>query len=420
MKKKSIFRERALKNRFSSSEHLDELIDVTAPRSWLVLGSVLALLSFAITWSFLGSIPTKISGAGIIMGGGDIIAAESSSSGRVSAVLIQQGDYVSVGQIIARLDQAELHERFQQARETLEEVEKELAGLKVTHLEEKELKFSNISAQKKRLEEQIKISLDQTLALEDEIANMEVLVEQGFATIQGVRQRKSELNTGLFRIADARAQIERLNSDKMDILFRQKREFLTVNNRANVARRGLGELEGILNRDSTIKSPVSGRVIEIKNVRGSNVTPGTRIASIEEEGSGLRAVVFLTADEAKNVSTGMQVNLAPATVRRDELGTLIGNVASISKFPITREGMKTILGNDTLVSQFGASSPTYLVEVLLQVDQQTLSGYRWSSGEGPQFNLSAGTLLGAEVRIREHRPIDLVIPALRRISGLDK
>jgi hypothetical protein len=60
----------------------------------------------------------------------------------------------------------------------------------------------------------------------------------------------------------------------------------------------------------------------------------------------------------------------------------------------------------------------YSVVVQLQRDPATFSGYHWSSGDGPPIHLSAGTLARAEVTTRERPPIDLVVPIMKRLSGI--
>ena len=49
-----------------------------------------------------------------------------------------------------------------------------------------------------------------------------------------------------------------------------------------------------------------------------------------------------------------------------------------------------------------------------------VTGYRWSSGSGPPTRLSTGTLARAEVTTREQPPIDLVVPIMRRLSGIGR
>ncbi|HTU61898.1 MAG TPA: hypothetical protein VMF89_25750, partial [Polyangiales bacterium] len=75
-----------------------------------------------------------------------------------------------------------------------------------------------------------------------------------------------------------------------------------------------------------------------------------------------------------------------------------------------RRGMMRVLHNealvDTLIAETG-SAPMAL-RARLQRDDQTPSGYRWSSGHGPSLMLSSGTQLDALITTSTERPISLV------------
>jgi len=80
--------------------------------------------------------------------------------------------------------------------------------------------------------------------------------------------------------------------------------------------------------------------------------------------------------------------------------------------------MNELLRNDTLVRQFADRGGAYMVTVDLFEDPGTPSGFKWTTRRGPDLQLGGGTLLGARFVLREERPINLVIPALRRWLGV--
>ena len=57
--------------------------------------------------------------------------------------------------------------------------------------------------------------------------------------------------------------------------------------------------------------------------------------------------------------------------------------------------------------------------VSLQQDTTTTSGYRWAVGKGPSLRLTSGTLTRAEITTRQQRPLDLVIPLIKHLTGID-
>ena len=110
--------------------------------------------------------------------------------------------------------------------------------------------------------------------------------------------------------------------------------------------------------------------------------------------------------------------MAPANARREEFGTLIGEVASISDFPVSLEEIQAILNNHELARSFMSEGPPYQVIIRLERDAETSSGYRWTSSRGAGVTLGSGSTLQADVTVNFRRPITMVIPALRDLLNL--
>ena len=178
------------------------------------------------------------------------------------------------------------------------------------------------------------------------------------------------------------------------------------------------QLAGELGRNTEIASPIEGRVIEVKVSTGSVLAVGTSVIGIRTENTSLEALVYIPADRGKSVKPGMEVRLEPSTVKREEFGTLVGTVLSISEFPITPQGMLAELRNDSLVTRFSRDGAPYAAVVQLQQDERTPTGYRWAVGTGPQLRLTSGTLTRAEITTRNRHPIDLVVPIFKRFTGI--
>ena len=70
-----------------------------------------------------------------------------------------------------------------------------------------------------------------------------------------------------------------------------------------------------------------------------------------------------------------------------------------------------------LLTHIGGAA--YAATVSLEPDPETVSGYRWAEGQGPPIRLSSGTLTRAEITTRRQRPLDLVVPLIRRLTGID-
>ena len=98
---------------------------------------------------------------------------------------------------------------------------------------------------------------------------------------------------------------------------------------------------------------------------------------------------------------------------------MIGTVSSVSEFPVTPQGMTAVLHNEQLVKVFSHDGAPYAIAVSLERDETAPSGYRWAVGKGPEVRLTSGTLVQAEITTRNRRPLDLVVPLIRKLTGID-
>lgn len=101
-KQKHIFRQAALE-RLSSPEELDQLMQVTTPKGWLALAGLAGLIAVALMWGFLGHVPTKVTGQGILLNTGGVTQVSTLTSGQVRAIYVQEGDVIPKGKTIARI-----------------------------------------------------------------------------------------------------------------------------------------------------------------------------------------------------------------------------------------------------------------------------------------------------------------------------
>ncbi|MES1211506.1 MAG: NHLP bacteriocin system secretion protein, partial [Acidobacteriota bacterium] len=178
------------------------------------------------------------------------------------------------------------------------------------------------------------------------------------------------------------------------------------------------EFQAKLAENVQIVSAHAGRVLELLIDRGAVVNPGTPILSLEVMSEELVAVLFVPASAGKRVQPGMEVRVSPSTVKREEYGSMLGRVTGAASFPATQRGMNRLLGNEALVAKLLEAGPLIQVDVALEHDPATPTGYRWSSSRGPTLEISSGTLANGSVIVKEDRPISLVIPTLREKLGV--
>ena len=412
------FRAAALE-RASSPEQLDHLVRIIKPFDWLAVCVIFLAITAAITWSIVGRVPTRVAGEGILIsGGGRVVDAVSAAAGQLASVEVSVGDHVAEGQLVARIAQTDTEKRHHNALEVYRERERENADLNARIEVELAAKSRNYVKLEAAFGEIIRTTDQRIEYLTTEVKNLEGLLAKGITTRRNVEDRRRELTDAQQRREDAQNEILKLRTQKLDLETQRERDRQDSQFRLNEARRQLEQLAGELGRNTEIMSPIEGRVIEIKVSAGSVLAVGTPVVGIRSEGTTLEAIVYIPADRGKSVRQGMEVRLEPSTVKREEFGTLVGTVMSISEFPITPQGMLAELRNDSLVTRFSRDGAPYAAVVHLERDEATLTGYRWAVGRGPQTRLTTGTLTRAEITTRRQRPLELVVPLFKRLTGI--
>lgn len=164
--------------------------------------------------------------------------------------------------------------------------------------------------------------------------------------------------------------------------------------------------------ESQIISPVEGRILDLKIQRGSMVNPGETLAVIDEYGNTIRmeAVVYISAESGEQITPGMEAQISPDQVNKEEYGYMLGQVLSVAEYPSSANEMMKTLGNEALVARLAGQGTPLKVQIELTPNDQTVSGYKWSSPKGPPMSIPSGTLVQSEVVIKREKPISKVIP----------
>jgi len=406
--------------RAASPEQLDHLVGITRPFDWILVAVICLALVAALTWGVVGRIPTRALGEGILVSsGGRVVDAVSAAAGRLSSVDVAVGDHVTQGQPIAQIAQTDIQQRHTDAVEVFHERERQHADLTTKIASELVSKSQNFAKLETAFNQVVKATEQRIEYLTTDVKNLEDLLTKGFTTRRNVEDRRRELADAQQRKEDTLNEILKLRSQKTDLETQRDREIQQSQFSLNDARRQMDAMAETLNQNTQVLSPIGGRVLEVKVSAGSVLSVGTPVIAVETDGTKLEGVIFLPADRGKSVKPGMLVNVEPGTVKREEFGSMIGSIVAISDFPVTPQGMAAILHNDNLVTRFSHEGAPYAATVSLEPDTSTVSGYRWAVGKGPPIRLSSGTLTKAEITTRNQRPLDLIVPLVKRLTGLD-
>lgn len=413
-----IFRQDAVR-KLRDPQQLDTAIRLTSTSGWIALASIGVIIVTAIVWVFVGSLPFRANGLGVLLEtDSEIFPVPATISGRVEQVTIAVGDTVKEGQVLVRLQTPETEAQLNAAKANLaslkaqqESRRKQVADDIATR---QGISANAVTAQQRKakdINDRIAYLRSREKDERDELSRGFITRDTLEGTIQSIDTARQELRAADLAIARAR-------SDQTEFAAGLRRELAELDQQVLEADSRVKVLESQFGIEHLITSPADGFVTELSSERGDIVSAGTRLVTISNRGEGLQMYAYLPVSKGKRVEAGMQAKVTPSTVERDIFGSVNATVISVSDLPASEAELRDKLENEQLVEQMLADGAP--IEVLLQLksDPKTASGLDWSSSVGPPIQITAGTTALATVTVREVAPIDLVVPIVETwVSG---
>jgi len=413
----SIFRKAALE-RLSSPEQLDYLMSITSPVAWIALAAVGVIALLIILWGFIGFIPAKVSGKGILLRGGSVFDVSAGSDGVITDLAVKPGDVVQAGQSIATISQSGLELKIVLARRKLNDLNGQDADITAREEQNNLAALKALSEENETRSKVIGDLKQQEGSLADRLKSEQELQAKGLTTQSTVITARDSLFSVQHQISDNQVRLTEIISEKVKLARETQEKRNTRKKEIDDTLRQLREYETQRDWSTKVLSPYRGRVLEKLIERGNLVSSKDRIITIETNEGAMQAVLFIPAGDGKKVNVGMQVQISPSTVKPEEFGFMLGQVKSVSLFPSTPEGMQRVLRNDQLVKELSQrGSPIEVVADLL-VDSTTRSGYKWSSPQGPPIGIFSGTLCTGSIVVDRKRPVEYVIPKIKETLGI--
>jgi len=191
---------------------------------------------------------------------------------------------------------------------------------------------------------------------------------------------------------------------KGDLTEEQKWEVVKLEQEGYILEQNLKNL--------TIKSPVEGIVLTVEALLGEKVESGSTLFWIEgKEKKNSPVYAFFSLGRGDLIQEGMLAHIELETVNAQIYGKIEGRVKRI--FPFSAESQGDILQNipsERLREYLTQNRASITVEVEPVLDASTKSGYKWTTQEGPPFELRIGTVGEVSVFLDEKKPISYLFP----------
>jgi HlyD family secretion protein len=416
----ALFRGAALE-RLHSPELLDQRIAVIPPAMRVMAAAAAVIVVAGLIWAVLGSIPTRVSGQGILLADGEAgFAVEPTSSGPLVELLVKPGDSVKVGDAIARVAQASLGAQLDSAKARVATLQGDLVRLKAADAAEVAKSDDNARRQQEAIDGQISAGKARIARLSSLLAGYENLLAKGIMSRVEVVSMQQQYDQTVLDVATAAAkkiEVEATAAQKHDDLAERER---VKQAEIEVVQADVARLQAEFTIGSTVRAPIAGLIEEIRSGRGDVVSPGTVLATIGTAApKHFEVVALIASDMVKRVAPGMDVHVMPATVKKEEHGSMRGRVVSVSTRGVSTGEVNAILRNPDLTKSLMGDASPLLVRIAVFDTKENPSGFTWWTGQGPKFEVRRGTRTAVDIIVETNPPIALVIPALRKLLGLE-
>ena len=282
--------------------------------------------------------------------------------------------------------------------------------------------FENLLAINK---ESLELSRDVETAKTDMLDPLNNLVAEGFAS-------RMELNDALAQATSSRINVSTYASKLQDLQLEIKK------NQANL----VDSLSEFI-RDSVVFAFDEAYIQSFTTSQWDFVQMGADIMTVSWSKVADPSIVPVFVDQkaATEVGIGQEVILTPLGFSASEVGGIKGTIDSLEPIPFTTATLSSRLNSQGLAKIVSPRGSVYQVNVKLlrqdlddlrtkassnQTDYKKLfessndntGGYVWNNRSNPPIEPREGFLLSSQITTRTRTPIEMLIPAVKELTGL--
>ncbi len=339
--------------------------EARGPRTAKALVVILAfLVGAAGLWAVKTEIRELARAQGEIVPKGQLTLVEHFDGGVLAATMVEAGEHIGIGEILARLSSPDLHRRQQENRHEQRVLSERKATLSALiagdALEEAGLSYARTrrqlhEAQVAILEERVRGAAEvlriarsaQTVARERdalgkrELVRLRRMEELGLLPAIRISAQQDFLQTVRGDLLGAQTSLSRAIADEVDaraavaearLAYRQGLEQEMYEVEQELARIDLRGLEIAAQKDRlVVRAPVAGVVqTVVTNTPGEVIEPGERLFEILPTSVELIAQVRVTPEDIGHIAVGDPVKVKPTAFDARRYGHLPGRIFRIS------------------------------------------------------------------------------------------
>jgi HlyD family secretion protein len=394
-----------------SSDDLNQASSLIRFKAFLFLLVFSLLLVLGVACCIFITIPIKVSGPSVIWSDVGVLQVSAKDPGSITSIGAKVGDRVEVGQVIAKLDQSGIVDQLTSVSFKLQALKNYIKDLQHLQVSDKIEREGFKKTTDKLMLESTQLTEKRLSRFRDRKDQLQKLLDDNAITFD-------QFNTFIDRIEQAEDKI--ISDQRMVVAELKEENFKHTNDARELLQKKLEAeqlssevklLENQLADQGELRSPISGRVVEVTASVGDFLSPGSSVLLVQpdaDEGE-LTFVVFIPSEQVKPVKSGMRTELELSAFPPTKYGKLVAEVTSVSPMPLSSSALMKELRNDQLVNRITEVGSPFMVKVDILKDPVS-GNLVWSSSSDAKRELQVGMVGQGSIITRYERLVWLLLP----------
>lgn len=160
-----------------------------------------------------------------------------------------------------------------------------------------------------------------------------------------------------------------------------------------------------------ITAPVSGVVLSYKEENESFKAFESCVYLLPQEESarqGRELVAYVTFKDLRKLAIGMEVQVSPTDLPREEYGYMIGRITEIAAYPTAKEEAVSRFKIEQFATDIFPQETAFEIKILLDADPENQDKVRWSHKKREDVFISVGTFCDLQIITRKRSVYELI------------
>ena len=340
-----------------------------------------------------------------------------SDSGRITELLIKEGDEVKAGDPMAKvsLDRGTgtgastseaVAAEMQNRRTILEKEQNQWRDLGTQQVEQIRRRVRDLDSELTQIDREMKLQEVRIKSAREQVERYHGLAgEKKFVSDALVKQKQDEVTDQeikLQALRRQRGQVERdLGSARMEepaIQMRSRAQVEQVSRQISELQEGMAHNES--KRETVIRAPMAGIVTNIAVNQGQSIAADAPMAMVIPKGSGMHVELLVPTRAIGFIKPGQEVVLRYEAFPYERFGQYGGRVTDIGR-SVWTQGEK--------IGPLSAKEPVYRVDV--KMDRQDVTAL------GQDFALRPGMLVNADLLLEKRTLLEWIFEPVMQLKS---